>query len=130
MPDIIVESVGFVAKLLGGLTRLVWEGFKLIVCSVLELLDHVLSWVEEVFVTMADKFAEGWHAFVVEIEAHEIPPSVISPEKLRGAKKVSLSVLTDKYRNPQRVDRAVAHERMSEECEELFGDKTVIEIER
>ncbi len=130
MADPITESLGFVAKLVGGLSRLLWEGFKFVVCAVLELVDHILSWVEEVFTTIAEKFAEGWRAYVVEIDAHEIPPSVISKEKLQGAKKVSLSVLTDKYCNPQRVDRAVAHNEMSAECNELFGGRSVIEIEQ
>ncbi len=128
MADLITEFCGGLAEFLGGFSRRAWELIKFTFVSILKLVDHILSWVDHLLETMRDRFMAGWRLYQVELDVHEIPPNVIPPEKFQGAKKVSLSVLTDKYNNKKEINRAVLHNSKDKEYEQVLDGKDIIEI--
>ncbi len=129
MADVITETLGSIARILGECSRAIWEGCSIIICAILKLFDHIYSWAQNLVHTMANKFREGWRMFVAELDVSEIPPNIIPQEKLRGAKKISLGILTDKQCKPQKIDKAWAHKETDPAAREFFGKEEVVELE-
>lgn len=78
-------------------------------CEIIEgfltFAKHVMGWTSKMFHKFADVLESGRRKlFVAEVDASRIPPDIIPKEKLAGAKKVQLGVLTDREGVPIEVD--------------------------
>ena len=113
---------------IGKIGRGLFEVVRTIFEAVITLFGHVLSWAKEFLNRCFDKIAQGWKMYYVDIDVNRIPPSVIDPEALRGATKVSLGLLSDKSLKKYQIDRAFVHNTEDSDLRNKMHGKKAIEI--
>lgn len=113
---------------LGKLTCCLFDIVYTVFKCVIELVKDVYKWARELFLRCADKFMDGWRAYYLEVDVEKIPPTVIPRDRLKGAKKISIGIMTDKNMNPQRVDRVFVHDTVDEHLACELGDNRCVEL--
>ena len=94
----------------------------------IEFVADVLGWALNLVERCMDKIQEGWRMYYVEVDVEQISPHIIPRDRLAGAKKVSLGIMTDKNMNPKKVDRAFVHNEVDDKLAAQLGGKGVVEI--
>ena len=116
-------------KAIGALGRCLFEIVKTIFKYLIKFVDDVLSWANELVERCWAKLQEGWRMYYVDVDVESIPPNIIPRERLQGAKKVSLGIMTDRNMNPKTVDRAFVHTTEDQELKSHLGSNGVLELE-
>lgn len=101
---------------------------KTVIKTLIEFVADVVEWALDLVDRCIDKIQEGWRIYYMEVDVEQIPPHIIPRDRLAGANKVSLGILTDKNMNPKKVDRAFVHNEVDDELAAQLGGKGVVEI--
>lgn len=117
-----------VFKAVGALARCLFEVVTTIFKIVIEFVADVVDWALDLVERCWQKIQEGWRMYYVELDIEQIPPSIIPPDKLQGAKRVSLGVMTDKNMTPRQLDRAFVHSRVDKELASQLGNQGCVEL--
>lgn len=112
----------------GAVGRCLFEIIETIFKEIIFFIEDVVSWAADFAQRCWQNLKQGWRMYYVDIDASEIPPTVVPPERLMGAKKISLGVVTDAHMKPKKVDRVFVHNDEDEMLKEQMGGKGVIEL--
>lgn len=121
----LLDSICFAVGKIG---RCLFEVVKTIFKYVIELIADVFAWAKELLNRCIDKIREGWRMYYIDVDIEKIPPSVIPRDRLKGATKVSLGIMTDKAYNPKVVDRAFVHTSEDNELKMKMGNTGSLEL--
>lgn len=117
-----------VCKAVGALARCLFDTVTTLFKIVIEFVADVVDWALDLVDRCWQKIQEGWRMYYVELDVEQIPPSIIPRERLQGAKKVSLGIMTDKNMTPRQLDKAFVHNTVDEELNAQMGNKGCVEL--
>lgn len=109
----------------GRIGRCLFDAVMTIYKLVVSFVADVCVWARDLFNRCRDKILEGWRVYYVDIDVEKIPSSVIPQERLRGARKVSLGIMTDENLKPKKVDRAYVHTYDDADLSQALNDGVV-----
>ncbi len=123
-----MELFDAVCKQIVAFSRCLFNVVKTVIKTLIEFVADVVEWALDLVDRCIDKIQEGWRIYYMEVDVEQIPPHIIPRDRLAGAKKLSLGVMTDKNMNPKKVDRAFVHNEVDDELAAQLGNKGVVEI--
>ena len=115
-------------RAVGAIGRCLFEAVATVFKFIIEFFADVVSWAHDLVHRCWNKIKEGWRMYYVDIDVEKIPPTVIPRERLAGAKKVSLGIMTDENMNPKRIDKAFVHSTEDNALREQLGNGGVVEL--